>query len=43
MTVTAHVAGVPAEELIPVLAGTGTAVLLVRFQLSAWLRRTFRE
>ena len=29
----AHVAGVPVEELLPALAGTGTCLLLAR----AWL------
>jgi len=42
VTVIAHVGGVPAEELIPALAGTGTALLLARLRLSSWLRRTFR-
>ena len=29
----AHVAGVPAEEIVPMLAGTGTGLLVAR----AWL------
>jgi hypothetical protein len=32
----AHVGGVPAEEVVPALAGTGTAGLLV---VRAWLLR----
>lgn len=33
MIVSAHIAGVPVEELIPTAAGAGTALLLAR----AWL------
>jgi hypothetical protein len=33
VTVLAHVAGVPVEELVPTVAGTGSLLLLAR----AWL------
>jgi hypothetical protein len=35
----AHVGGVPVEELLPTLAGTGGALLLVRAWLALHLRR----
>lgn len=35
----AHVAGVPVEETLPALAGTGTALLLARVWLMLHLRR----
>ena len=35
----AHVGGVPVEELVPTLAGTGTGLLVVR----AWLMRLRRR
>lgn len=35
----AHVGGVPVEELLPTLAGTGTALLIARAWLTARLRR----
>jgi len=35
----AHVAGVPAEEIVPALAGTGTGLLAVRAWLTLRLRR----
>jgi hypothetical protein len=37
--VIAHVAGVPVEETLPALAGTGTALLLARVWLIVHLRR----
>ncbi len=37
--VIAHVGGVPVEELLPALAGTGTAVLVAR----AWLAQCARR
>jgi hypothetical protein len=37
--VIAHVAGVPVEETLPALAGTGTALLLARVWLMLHLRR----
>jgi hypothetical protein len=37
--VIAHVGGVPAEELLPTLAGTSTGLLVVRAWLSHRLRR----
>ena len=36
MTVVAHIAGVPVEELIPTAAGAGTVLLVSRTWL--WLR-----
>ena len=35
----AHVGGVPAEELVPALAGTGTGLLAVRAWVMLRLRR----
>ncbi|HEY0361184.1 MAG TPA: hypothetical protein VGC83_02825 [Solirubrobacteraceae bacterium] len=35
----AHVGGVPVEEILPTLAGTGTALLLARAWLTVRLRR----
>ncbi len=35
----AHVGGVPAEELLPALAGTGTSLLVARAWLALHLRR----
>jgi hypothetical protein len=35
----AHVAGVPVEELIPMAAGTGAALLMARAWVSLHLRR----
>lgn len=35
----AHVGGVPLEEIVPALAGTGTGLLVVRAWLSPRLRR----
>jgi hypothetical protein len=37
--VIAHVGGVPVEELLPTLAGTGTGLLVVRAWLTPRLRR----
>jgi hypothetical protein len=37
--VIAHVAGVPVEEVVLVLAGTGTGLLVARAWLMARLRR----
>jgi hypothetical protein len=39
MTAFAHVGGAPVEELIPTLAGAGTALLLARTWLASHLRR----
>jgi hypothetical protein len=39
----AHVAGVPVEELIPTLAGSGGALLLARGWLALHLRRDDRR
>jgi hypothetical protein len=36
----AHVAGIPLEETLPALAGTGTALLAARAWLSLRLRRS---
>ena len=35
----AHVGGVPVEEMLPALAGTGTGLLIVRARLMLRLRR----
>ena len=35
----AHVGGVPLEEILPALAGTGTGLLIVRARLMLHLRR----
>jgi hypothetical protein len=35
----AHLGGVPVEEILPALAGTGTAVLIAR----AWLTLRLRD
>jgi hypothetical protein len=37
--IAAHVGGVPIEELVPALAGTGTSLILAR----AWLVLRFRD
>jgi hypothetical protein len=37
--VIAHVGGVPVEELVPALAGTGTGLLVVRAWLMLRVRR----
>jgi hypothetical protein len=37
--VIAHVGGVPLEELVPALAGTGTALLVARAWLMLHVRR----
>jgi hypothetical protein len=37
--IVAHVAGVPVEELLPTLAGTGGMLLLARGWLALHLRR----
>jgi hypothetical protein len=37
--VIAHVGGVPVEEVLPTLAGTGTGLLIAR----AWLMRRVRR
>jgi hypothetical protein len=37
--VIAHVGGVPAEELLPTLAGTGTGLLIARAWVMLRLRR----
>ena len=39
MTVLAHIAGLPLEELVPALAGSGGALLAAR----AWLARATRR
>jgi hypothetical protein len=39
VTVLAHVAGVPVEELIPTVAGAGSALLLARGWVMLRLRR----
>jgi hypothetical protein len=39
MTLLAHVAGVPVEELIPTAAGAGSALLMARAWLWLHLRR----
>jgi hypothetical protein len=41
--VIAHVAGVPVEELIPTLAGTGGALVIARAWLVVHLRREDRR
>jgi hypothetical protein len=38
VSVVAHIAGVPVEELIPTLAGAGSLVLLARSRLTSQLR-----
>ncbi|HEY4276980.1 MAG TPA: hypothetical protein VGM91_02100 [Conexibacter sp.] len=38
-----HIAGVPVEEMIPTAAGAGSALLLARVWLWAWLRRDHRK
>jgi hypothetical protein len=37
--IVAHVGGVPVEELLPTLAGTGTGLLVARAWLTLRLRR----
>jgi len=37
--VIAHVGGVPVEELVPALAGTGTSLLVARAWVALRLRR----
>ena len=37
--IVAHVGGVPVEELVPTLAGTGTGLLVARAWLTVRLRR----
>jgi hypothetical protein len=37
--VIAHVGGVPVEEMLPALAGTGTGLVIVRAWLTLRLRR----
>jgi hypothetical protein len=37
--VIAHVGGVPVEELVPALAGTGTALLVARAWMALHLHR----
>jgi len=37
--IVAHVGGVPVEEILPTLAGTGTGLLVLRAWLAARLRR----
>ena len=39
MIVIAHVGGVPVEELLPTLAGTGTGLLVARAWVMLRLRR----
>ncbi len=39
MSVFAHIGGVPVEETLPALAGSGTIVLLARAWLMLHLRR----
>ncbi len=41
--IVAHVGGVPVEELVPTLAGTGTGLVLVRAWLAVRLRRRARD
>jgi hypothetical protein len=43
MTVIAHIAGVPVEELIPTMAGAGSMLLLARGWVSLRLRREGRR
>jgi hypothetical protein len=43
MTVFAHVAGVPLEELLPALVGAGTGLLVARARLTLHLRRRRRS
>jgi hypothetical protein len=43
MTVIAHVAGMPVEELIPTAAGAGTALLLARAWVASRVRRGRRR
>jgi hypothetical protein len=40
--VIAHVGGVPVEELLPALAGSGTALLIVRARVTMLRRRVRR-
>jgi hypothetical protein len=42
MTVLAHVAGIPVEELIPTMAGAGSMLLLARGWVALRLRRLRR-
>ena len=37
--IVAHVGGVPVEEILPTLAGTGTGLLVLRAWLAVRLRR----
>ena len=39
MSVIAHVAGIPVEEMVPMAAGAGSALLLARTWLRLRLRR----
>jgi hypothetical protein len=41
--VTAHVAGAPVEELLPLLSGVGAAALLGRAWVVSHLRRTLKR
>ena len=41
--VIAHVGGVPVEEVLPTLAGTGTALLIARAWLTQRVRRRLRR
>jgi hypothetical protein len=41
--VIAHVGGVPVEELVPTLAGTGTALLVARAWMAVHFRREDRR
>jgi hypothetical protein len=41
--IVAHVGGVPVEEILPTLAGTGTGLLVVRGWLTVRLRRRRRD
>ena len=43
MIVIAHVSGVPVEELVPTVAGAGSALLLARGWVSLRLRRHRRR
>ena len=41
--IVAHIAGVPVEEVLPTLAGTGTGLIVARAWLMLRVRRRRRE